>query len=45
MSTPIDVLKIQSLEELKDYVNEIDELGFDGVMDMINRKIKEGDQN
>lgn len=42
MTTPLEVLKIQSLEELKEYADEIDELGFDGVMDIINKRLEDG---
>lgn len=41
MKKPIEQVKAESLEELKDYREEIEQIGFNGVVDLINKELDE----
>lgn len=41
MEKPIEQVKAESLEELKDYREEIEQIGFNGVVSMINKELDE----
>lgn len=46
MKKPIEQVKAESLNELKDYAEDIEQVGFDGVVDLINKQIEtENDRN
>lgn len=39
MNKPLEQVKQETLEELKDYKDEIEQIGFDGVVDLINKEM------
>ncbi len=41
MEKPIEQVKEESLKELEDYKEEIEQIGFEGVVDLINKELDE----
>ena len=39
MNKPLDQVAQETIEELKDYADEISQIGFDGVVDLINKEM------
>ena len=44
LNKPLEQVRAESELELKEYKDELDEIGFDGVMDLINREIDEKEE-
>ena len=40
MNKPLEQVRQESAEELSDYKDELEQIGFDGVVDLINREMK-----
>ncbi|MBO7461955.1 MAG: hypothetical protein J6T96_05110 [Bacteroidales bacterium] len=44
LNKPLEQVKAESELELIEYKDELDEIGFNGVMDLINREIDEKEE-